>query len=73
MSGDDIIQVDELEGTPVTLLQDHVERVQEDNLRLELLLEEACEYLDQLVSVDDEEEAEDIIFNVKKFLEARTS
>ncbi len=65
----EMIQIDELEGMPTIDLHEQVEKVQEDNIRLEGLPEEACEYLDAMLHVEDVEDAQEIMFNIKKFLE----
>ncbi len=67
----ELIQVDELEGTPVSLLHEQVERVQEENWRLETELEEAYNILDEIVQAEDTDELELSIARAKTFLAAQ--
>jgi hypothetical protein len=62
------IQVDELEEMTATDLHNQVEKVQEENWRLEALVEEARQHLEDLISADEEEVGE-ILTNVREFLD----
>jgi hypothetical protein len=66
----DYIESDELEGMSTTDLHDQVEKVQEENWRLEGLLEEARQYLEELVNADEEDVGE-ILSNVREFLDRK--
>lgn len=63
------IQADEFDGISVSDLHKHVEKVQEENCRLECLLQEARSCLEDLIQATDEDEAEEALLSAKLFLE----
>lgn len=67
----EILHVQEIDGMSTSLLQDHIENLQESNWDLESQLEEARSILEDLCSMSDVEDVEEIISRAKLFLEEK--
>jgi len=65
----EILHVQEIDGMSVSLLQDHIDTLQEANWDLEAQLEEARNILEELCAMPDLEDIEEVLFRAKSFLE----
>lgn len=67
----EIFPLEELDCSSNTFLQEHVEKLQEDNVALEGRLEEAYNLLEEVASIQDIEDLEEVLQQVRNFLEEK--
>ncbi len=67
----EMLPLQEIEAMSTFLLQDQVERLQEENWRIEAQLEESYSILEDLTALDSLEEIEEIIGRARRLLEEK--